>query len=118
MKMTKEVLVRLIKEEISRINEQEEEGSYTDFKGAFTSKKSFFRVSRKTSISGEESGDFTSRRFFVSMVGAEEKEASNVRELTQANDTKGRVIINRNENFSLELPNLDGDFNIENGLNV
>ena len=101
-----------------KFNEQEEEGSYTDFKGAFTSKKSFFRVSRKTSISGEESGDFTSRRFFVSMVGAEEKEASNVRELTQPNDTKGRVIINRNENFSLELPNLDGDFNIENGLDL
>ena len=64
---------------------------------------------------GQETGG--SNRFFVEQQGRDNvNKNSNKYKFDQPGDTKERVVINRNEDFSIELPTLTNSFNYQRGF--
>ena len=93
----------------------EEDSRYSEVSFDSLSSKDLIRIGKSTKILGQETGG--SNRFFVELQGGDsEHKNANKYKFDQPGDSKERVIINRNEDFSIELPTLTSSFNYQRGF--
>lgn len=96
-----------------KINDQEDSG-YFKYSTSI-SNKDLIRIAKSPNIKGEGSGG--ENRFYVGAVGIDsENKSSNKYKFNQPANSKERVLINRNDNFSIELPTLTEDFDYDQGF--
>ena len=103
-------------DDVYKFNDQEDSGFFRY--EATLSSKDLIRIAKSPDIKGEGSGG--ENRFYIESIGTDsENKSSNKYKFNQpanSNDKKERVLINRNENFAVELPTLTANFDYNRGF--